>query len=111
VVVCTPQKLLAALEIIDMGQIFYITAIPSQRSFFQVESVKTRSHYKSKERDQHYFCFEHYCPCVDFWFQNILPTGENLLCKHILAARIGFAIGKCELKQIDDFQYAEILCS
>ncbi|KAK1588292.1 hypothetical protein Q3G72_021777 [Acer saccharum] len=50
---------------------------------------------KESRRKEEYFCFaEHYCACYSF-FYDIVNMGEQLCCKHQLAAKLAAALGAC----------------
>ncbi|KAK1571595.1 hypothetical protein Q3G72_019838 [Acer saccharum] len=76
-----------ATRIIDQRGVKGIFGEPSEQSIFQVNG--------ESRRKEEYFCFaEHYCACYSF-FYDIVNIGEQLCCKHQLAARLAAALGAC----------------
>ncbi|KAE9447126.1 hypothetical protein C3L33_20982, partial [Rhododendron williamsianum] len=58
---------------------------------------------------EEYFCFaEHYCACYSF-FYDIVNRGEQLCCKHQLAARLAASLGACVDVKVSDKQLALLL--
>jgi predicted nucleic acid-binding Zn finger protein len=49
-------------------------------------------------------CFKHYCPCP-YYVMSVLSRPEALACKHILASRIGEALGKIETLGASNEEY------
>ncbi|XP_021618543.1 zinc finger SWIM domain-containing protein 7 isoform X5 [Manihot esculenta] len=61
------------------------------------------------QRKEEYFCFpEQYCACYSF-FYDIVNRGEQLCCKHQLAARLAAALGTCVNVRVSDEQLALLL--
>ncbi|KAL3638494.1 hypothetical protein CASFOL_017865 [Castilleja foliolosa] len=84
-----------AMRIFDQRGVKRIYGEPSGRSIFQVVG--------ESRRKEEYMCFaEHYCACYSF-FYDIVNRGEELCCKHQLAARLAASIGSCiEVKVCDE---------
>ncbi|PWA65014.1 zinc finger, RING/FYVE/PHD-type [Artemisia annua] len=60
-------------------------------------------------KKEDYLCFpEHYCACYSF-FYDIVNRGEQLCCKHQLAARLAVSLGTCVDVKVSDEQLAELL--
>ncbi|TXG60150.1 hypothetical protein EZV62_014723 [Acer yangbiense] len=90
-----------ATRIDDQRGVKRISGEPSERSIFQVNSFQSRR--------KEYFCFaEHYCACYSF-FYDIVNKGEQLCCKHQLAARLAVALGACIEVKVSDEQLAQLL--
>ncbi|CAL5358090.1 unnamed protein product [Camellia sinensis] len=90
-----------ASRIVDQRGVKRISGEPSGRSFFQVVG--------ESRRKEEYFCFaEHYCGCYSF-FYDIVNRGEQLCCKHQLAARLAASLGACVDVKVSDKQLALLL--
>ncbi|TXG64166.1 hypothetical protein EZV62_011160 [Acer yangbiense] len=90
-----------ATRIVDQRGVKRISGEPSERSIFQVVG--------ESRRKEEYFCFaEHYCACYSF-FYDIVNKGEQLCCKHQLAARLAAALGACIEVKVSDEQLAQLL--
>ncbi|KAL6964084.1 hypothetical protein U1Q18_035140 [Sarracenia purpurea var. burkii] len=90
-----------ATRMVDQRGVKRISGEPSGRSIFQVVGES-----RSKEE---YFCFaEHYCACYSF-FYDIVNRGEQLCCKHQLAARLAASLGACVDVKVSDKQLALLL--
>ncbi|OAY45472.1 zinc finger SWIM domain-containing protein 7 isoform X2 [Manihot esculenta] len=90
-----------ATRIVDQRGVKRISGEPSGRSIFQVVA--------ESQRKEEYFCFpEQYCACYSF-FYDIVNRGEQLCCKHQLAARLAAALGTCVNVRVSDEQLALLL--
>ncbi|XP_058190268.1 uncharacterized protein LOC131307659 [Rhododendron vialii] len=90
-----------ATRIVDQRGVKRISGEPSGRSIFQVMG-------ESRTKEE-YFCFaEHYCACYSF-FYDIVNRGEQLCCKHQLAARLAASLGACIDVKVSDKQLALLL--
>ncbi|KAK2664923.1 hypothetical protein Ddye_003497 [Dipteronia dyeriana] len=90
-----------ATRIVDQRGVKRISGEPSKRSIFQVVG--------ELRRKEEYFCFaEHYCACYSF-FYDIVNKGEQLCCKHQLAARLAAALGACVEVKVSDEQLVQLL--
>ncbi|KAK3192987.1 hypothetical protein Dsin_024297 [Dipteronia sinensis] len=90
-----------ATRIVDQRGVKRISGEPSKRSIFQVVG--------ESRRKEEYFCFaEHYCACYSF-FYDIVNKGEQLCCKHQLAARLAAALGAGVEVKVSDEQLAQLL--
>ncbi|XVF67473.1 hypothetical protein PTKIN_Ptkin10aG0124100 [Pterospermum kingtungense] len=90
-----------ATRIVDQRGVKKITGDPSGRSIFQVVG--------ESRRKEEYFCFaENYCACYSF-FYDIVNRGEQLCCKHQLAARLAGSLGACVEVKVSDEQLALLL--
>ncbi|KAK4769014.1 hypothetical protein SAY86_027164 [Trapa natans] len=91
----------SATRIVDQGGVKKISGEPSGRSIFQVVG--------ESRRKEEYFCFaESYCACYSF-FYDVVSRGEQLCCKHQLAARLAASIGSCKEAKIPDEELAILL--
>lgn len=60
-------------------------------------------------REERYLVFPpHYCSCMAFHFDAVTKR-EHLTCKHVLAARLADALGRCVLDTVDDAQLAALI--
>ncbi|KAK9163738.1 hypothetical protein Scep_001099 [Stephania cephalantha] len=90
-----------ATRIVDQRGVKRISGEPSGRSVFQVVG-------ESRKKEE-YFCFpEHYCACYSF-FYDVVNKGEQLCCKHQLAARLAVSVGACVDVKVSDEQLALLL--
>ncbi|XP_057464685.1 uncharacterized protein LOC130754481 [Actinidia eriantha] len=95
------KNLERATRIVDLRGVKRISGEPSGRSIFQVVG--------ESRRKEEYFCFaEHYCACYSF-FYDIVNRGEQLCCKHQLAARLAASLGACVDVKVSDKQLAVLL--
>ncbi|XAR52894.1 hypothetical protein NMG60_11021221 [Bertholletia excelsa] len=90
-----------ATRIVDQRGVKRISGEPSGRSIFQVVG--------ESRRKEEYFCFaENYCGCYSFFF-DIVSRGEQLCCKHQLAARLAASLGACIDVKVSDKELALLL--
>ncbi|KAJ8638400.1 hypothetical protein MRB53_012667 [Persea americana] len=90
-----------ATRIVDQGGVKRISGDPSRRFLFQVVG--------ESRRKEEYICFvEHHCTCYSF-FYDIVNRGEQLCCKHQLAARLAAAVGACIEVKVSDEELAILL--
>ncbi|KAL5710725.1 hypothetical protein ACHQM5_021255 [Ranunculus cassubicifolius] len=95
------KNLERATRIVDQKGVKRISGEPSGRCVFQVVG--------ESRRKEEYLCFsEHYCGCYSF-FYDIVNRGEQLCCKHQLAARLAAAVGSCVEVKVSDEQLALLL--
>ncbi|XP_009624972.1 uncharacterized protein [Nicotiana tomentosiformis] len=95
------KNLERAMRIVDQRGVKRILGKPSGRSIFQVVG--------ESKRKEEYLCFpEHYCACYSF-FYDIVNRGEQLCCKHQLAARLASSLGACVDFRISDDELALML--
>ncbi|KAL9333607.1 hypothetical protein Peur_073746 [Populus x canadensis] len=95
------KNLERATKIVDQRGVKKISGQPSGRSIFKVVG--------ESRRKEEYFCFpEHYCACYSF-FYDIVNRGEQLCCKHQLAARLAAALGAFIDVKVSDEQLALLL--
>ncbi|KAG6476988.1 hypothetical protein ZIOFF_066238 [Zingiber officinale] len=90
-----------ATRIVDQGGVRKLSATPSRRSLFLVVG-------ESRKKEE-YICFpEHHCTCYSF-FYDVVNRGEQLCCKHQIAARLAEAVGQLEEMEVSDEQLAVML--
>ncbi|KAL2537247.1 hypothetical protein Fot_18638 [Forsythia ovata] len=90
-----------ATRIVDQRCVKRISGEPSGRSIFQVVG--------ESRRKEEYLCFlEHYCSCYSF-FYDIVNRGEQLCCKHQLAARLSASTSVCIDVKVSDEELAFLL--
>lgn len=90
-----------ATRIVDQRGVKRISGQPSGRYIFKVVG-------ESRKKEE-YFCFaKHYCACYSF-FYDIVNRGEQLCCKHQLAARLAASLGACAGVTVSDEQLALLL--
>ncbi|XP_047162994.1 zinc finger SWIM domain-containing protein 7 isoform X2 [Vigna umbellata] len=90
-----------ATRIVDQRGVNKISAHPSGRFIFQVTG-------ESRRKDQ-YLCFaENFCACHSF-FYDVVNRGEQLCCKHQLAARLAASLGSYAEVNVSDEELALLL--
>ncbi|KAJ7967543.1 zinc finger SWIM domain-containing protein 7 [Quillaja saponaria] len=90
-----------ATRIVDKRGVKRISGEPSGRSIFQVMG--------ESQRKEEYLCFaENFCGCYSF-FYDIVNKGEQLCCKHQLAARLAASLGACVEVKVSDEELALLL--
>ncbi|KAL2335811.1 hypothetical protein Fmac_010257 [Flemingia macrophylla] len=90
-----------AARIVDQRGVSKISAHPSGRFIFQVTG-------ESRRKD-HYLCFaENFCACYSF-FYDVVNRGEQLCCKHQLAARLAVSLGSYAEAKVSDEELAVLL--
>ncbi|CAD5185092.1 unnamed protein product [Musa acuminata subsp. burmannicoides] len=95
------RNLERATRIVDQGGVRKVSAAPSGRSFFLVVG--------ESKRKEEYICFpEHHCTCYSF-FYDVVNRGEQLCCKHQIAARLAEAVGEVVEVEVSDEQLATML--
>uniref|UniRef100_A0A8C3WJJ2 Zinc finger SWIM-type containing 7 n=1 Tax=Catagonus wagneri TaxID=51154 RepID=A0A8C3WJJ2_9CETA len=88
-----------ALDLADRQSITLISS-PSGRCIYQVLGSSGKT----------YMCLAscHYCSCPAFAF-SVLQTGDNLLCKHLLAVYLSQAMRTCQQLSVSDKQLTDML--
>ncbi|KAF8664318.1 hypothetical protein HU200_054868 [Digitaria exilis] len=100
------KNMLRACKIVDERGVRRVTGAPSGRSLFLVAGFRVMGESKRKEE---YLCFpEHLCTCYSF-FYDIVARGEQLCCKHQLAARLAEAVGEHQDMEVTDEELAHML--
>ncbi|XP_026394195.1 zinc finger SWIM domain-containing protein 7 isoform X2 [Papaver somniferum] len=95
------KNLERATKIVDQRGVKRIVGEPSGRCVFQVVG--------ESRRKEEYFCFaEHYCACYSF-FYDIVNKGEQICCKHQLAAQLAVSVGACVEVKVSDEELALLL--
>ncbi|CAJ1958515.1 unnamed protein product [Sphenostylis stenocarpa] len=90
-----------ATRIVDQRGVSKISAHPSGRFIFQVTG-------ESRRKDQ-YLCFaENFCGCYSF-FYDVVNKGEQLCCKHQIAARLAASLGSYVEVKVSDEELAMLL--
>ncbi|CAO2824359.1 unnamed protein product [Amaranthus hypochondriacus] len=90
-----------ATRIVDQRGVKRLCGVPSGRTIFQVVG-------ESRKKEE-YLCFaENYCGCYSF-FYDIVNRGEQLCCKHQLAARLASCLGVCIEVKLPDEEIAMLL--
>ncbi|KAL4196208.1 hypothetical protein AMTRI_Chr04g182190 [Amborella trichopoda] len=90
-----------ATRIVDQAGVKKLSAKQSGRALFQVVG--------ESKRGEEYICFpDHLCTCYSFFFDTV-NRGEQLCCKHQLAAKLAEAVGAFKEINISDEQLAVLL--
>ncbi|TDH71084.1 hypothetical protein CCR75_004656 [Bremia lactucae] len=119
----------AASELVERGLVVRITATPSRREFYRVESrnkYKRNGSYHDVNRSvdsgsnsfdattirgsgaSYYNCFSHYCTCAAF-HDTVVKSHPTAMCKHILARLLADATGQFQSMQVEDLHFAQML--
>ncbi|KAG0479286.1 hypothetical protein HPP92_009985 [Vanilla planifolia] len=94
------KNLERATTIVDQSGIGRVFGKPSGRVVFKVVG---------ESRKEDYICFpEHFCTCQSFFF-DVVNKGEQLYCKHQIAALLAEAVGACNDVSIPDEELAMML--
>ncbi|KAL8238318.1 hypothetical protein R6Q59_019399 [Mikania micrantha] len=125
------KNLERATRIVDERGVKKISGEPSGRFVFQVSHTTQHNHIIVKNcffffvffggdhrmqviggestRKEEYLCFpQHYCACYSF-FYDVVNRGQQLCCKHQLAARFADSLGTCVDLKVSDDQLAHLL--
>ncbi|KAK1300444.1 hypothetical protein QJS10_CPB13g00483 [Acorus calamus] len=90
-----------AARIVDEGGVRKISAVTSGRSLFVVVG--------ESKRKEEYICFaDHHCTCYSF-FYDVVCRGEQLCCKHQLAAQLAEAVEAYVESDVSDEQLTLML--
>ncbi|XP_058080758.1 uncharacterized protein LOC131228941 [Magnolia sinica] len=90
-----------ATRIVDQGGVKRVSGDPSGRFVFQVVG--------ESRRKEEYICFaDHHCTCYSFFYDTV-NRGEQLCCKHQLAAQLAAAVEACIEVKVSDEQLALLL--
>ncbi|EGZ19758.1 hypothetical protein PHYSODRAFT_492439 [Phytophthora sojae] len=122
------RLLQAASELVARDLVVKVTATPSQRCFYRVESLNK---YRRRDRDadtsldsvtqpfdesmvsgggaNYYNCFSHYCTCAAF-HETTVATSATAMCKHMVARLLADATGQFQTMQVEDAHFAQMLC-
>ncbi|GLE09862.1 hypothetical protein PINS_up021790 [Pythium insidiosum] len=106
------QLLQAASDLVERRAVKRVTAIPSQRSFFRVESLNRYHHQHQHPSDGSsagfYNCFDHFCSCAAFLLA--ATKSPTSMCKHMIAALLADATNQCVVISIADPDLPKMLC-
>ncbi|KAJ1477545.1 hypothetical protein T484DRAFT_3015893 [Baffinella frigidus] len=89
--------LAAALSILDKGMVTKLTSA-SGRSLYLVEGSMPVP----------YVCFRRFCSCP-YFMMSVVSKADALACKHVLAARLGDALGKVQEVQVSNEELTQYL--
>ncbi|GLE03405.1 hypothetical protein PINS_up012307 [Pythium insidiosum] len=115
------QLLQAASDLVERRAVKRVTAIPSQRSFFRVESLNRYHHQHQHPVTESqptatgdgssagfYNCFDHFCSCAAFLLA--ATKSPTSMCKHMIAALLADATNQCVVISIADPDLPKMLC-
>ncbi|KAG6614527.1 mcm10-like protein [Phytophthora cinnamomi] len=122
------RLLQAASELVARDLVVKVTASPSQRCFYRVESLNK---YRRRDREadtsvdsvtqpfddsmvsgggaNYYNCFGHYCTCAAF-HETTVGSHATAMCKHMVARLLADATGQFQNMQVEDAHFAQMLC-
>ncbi|RMX66628.1 hypothetical protein KXD40_006741 [Peronospora effusa] len=89
------QLLQMGSELVARDLVVKVTATPSQRSFYRVESLN-----KYKKRDQE----------ADTSIERVTQPFDDSMCKHMVARLLADATGQYQMMQVEDVHFAQMLC-
>ncbi|TMW63947.1 hypothetical protein Poli38472_014652 [Pythium oligandrum] len=111
------QLLQSASELVERRTVTKVTAVPSGRVFFRINSLNQfHQHQHSDSFDtsmesssgpSYYNCFDHYCSCVTFHQTTVMDP--SAMCKHMVALLLADASGKCVAMTIQDVDLPKML--
>ena len=87
-----------------------VISASSGREFWKVSSTFTSNRSHSTFAKNHYVCTTTYCSCKRFAEQAKVFCNDGLLCKHLLAVRIGTALNLILEEVVDDAIFVEMMC-
>lgn len=82
---------------------------PIVRMFRSKSSARSFSRVRGSRPGVEYFCLDKFCSCPNF-IQQAKATRGSVICKHLLAIKIGRALHKIEEKVLSDDKFVEYLC-
>jgi predicted nucleic acid-binding Zn finger protein len=89
------------MQLVPLRRVKRLTAERSGRSAFQVQGKSSKA--------EEYLCFpSHYCSCRAFQW-DVISRGDQLICKHQLAARLAEAMGLHASSVVTDLLLAQLL--
>ncbi|KAF4031218.1 hypothetical protein GN244_ATG14195 [Phytophthora infestans] len=124
------RLLQAASELVARDLVVKVSATPSMRTFYRVESLnkyKRRGDQKDVDMSMdsvtqpfddsmvsgsganYYNCFSHYCTCMAF-HETTVTSHSTAMCKHMVARLLADATGQYQTMQVEDDHFAQMLC-
>ncbi|KAG1689244.1 hypothetical protein DVH05_005526 [Phytophthora capsici] len=124
------QLLQLGSELVARDLVVKVTATPSMRNFFRVESLnKYKRRADRQDADvsldcvtqpfddsmvsgsgaNYYNCFSHYCTCSAF-HETAVTSHPTAMCKHMVARMLADATGQFKTMQVEDIHFAQMLC-
>ncbi|OWZ09632.1 hypothetical protein PHMEG_00017636 [Phytophthora megakarya] len=126
------QLLQLASELVARDLVVKVTATPSMRTFYRVESWN--KYRRREDADMsvdnmsvdsvtqpfddsmvsgsgatYYNCFSHYCTCAPF-HETTVVSHPTSMCKHMVARVLADATGQFQTMQVEDVHFAQMLC-
>jgi predicted nucleic acid-binding Zn finger protein len=101
-----PHIIENCLDLLDdpTKQIKLIKSATTSRRFWKVPSHSFRGAYQKD-----YICTEKFCPCKSY-FELAKITRDEILCKHLMAIRIGTALNVINEQVVIDSVFADMMC-
>ena len=87
-----------------------IISASSGREFWKVSSTFPSNRSHGTFAKNHYVCTSTYCSCKSFAEQAKVFYDDGVLCKHLLAVRIGTALNLIVDEVVDDAIFVEMMC-
>ena len=85
--------------------------VPPTRFFWRLPAEHHHHHYHINDRVKpNMIVLHHYCPCRLFLDQ-ARTTSEDLLCKHIIATRIAFALKRYKNVVVKETDFLQQICT
>ncbi|ETI56915.1 hypothetical protein F441_00688 [Phytophthora nicotianae CJ01A1] len=118
-----------ASELVARNLVVKVTATPSMRTFYRVESLNKYKRRGDQDVDMsvdsvtqpfddsmvsgsganYYNCFSHYCTCMAF-HETAVSSHPTAMCKHMVARLLADATGQFQTMQVEDVHFAQMLC-
>jgi predicted nucleic acid-binding Zn finger protein len=92
------KRVQRALKAIREGRVKKYVFRPSQKALWVLTGY---------ESDYHLIPIADFCTCDDFFFRVV--NGETPLCYHLISQKLANALGKYELIEEEDKQYARLM--
>ncbi|KZT57716.1 hypothetical protein CALCODRAFT_495747 [Calocera cornea HHB12733] len=103
------NTLVAALDALDKGRVIKLVT-PYGRHFYRVyggKEAKDKYKYVYTVHPQLMSTFPPSCTCPSFAY-SVLLSDTHLMCKHVLAVRLGERLNKCIIQPASDDDIAEL---
>jgi predicted nucleic acid-binding Zn finger protein len=95
-----------SLEILDGTTDHYKTVVEFE------DSLTKRKYWKVvRARDREYLCLHNFCSCPAFSQIAKTTTEGKVLCKHLLAVKLGMALNMVEMRQLNTQQFIDVMVS
>ena len=111
-----PHVLAAALDILDHGKITKLSTDRTHRCFHRVKETPKPSEstgipgiQAQDESSQVYDVKDDFCFCYYYARECLSDNGQSMVCKHVLAVKLGEALGVIQEKEVEERDWAPLL--